>query len=422
METIFAQATALGKAGVAIIRISGPDAFAGCTRLTGTLPSPHRAAIRTIRDLEGRVLDTGLVISFPAGASFTGQEVVEFQLHGSVAVIRAALKSLEMLDNFRPAAPGEFTRRALENERLDLTQVEGLADLIEAETNLQLEQARAVMSGELSQRVQAWRQDLIDAAALLEATLDFADEDVPVDVMPDVLTFLGRVEADLRAQIAGAGAAERIRDGFEVAIMGPPNAGKSTLLNAIAQRKVALTSDIAGTTRDVLEVRVDLDGLPVTLLDTAGLRDTVDPLEAAGIDLARERSDAADLRVWLDMGSEAVPGNADIVLCAQDDDGVWCGISGRTGQGVRELLGDIRSRLVERVPPGRLAIRDRYRLGMEDATALLTEARSMISMNMETELVAEEVRRASDVLAEMIGVVGVEDLLESIFSRFCIGK
>lgn len=422
MDTIFAQATAPGKAGVAIIRISGPEAFHGCARLTGPLPPPRRAALRSIRDLSGAVLDSGLVLNFPGGASFTGEPVVELHLHGSVAVVRATLSALAGIPGFRAAEAGEFTRRALENERLDLTQVEGLADLIDAETDLQREQARRVLTGELSSRVQSWRRDLVEAAALIEATLDFSDEEVPVDVRPDVLAILERVERDLGVHSAGADAAERIRDGFEIAIMGPPNAGKSTLLNNIAKRQVALTSEIAGTTRDVIEVRIDLNGFPVTLLDTAGLRETLDPLEAAGIGMARARAREADLRIWLSLAAGDAPEEADIVLPARDDAGSLGGISGRTGAGVSDLLGRVHTVLAGRVPPDRLAVRERHRRGMLAAGSHLGESMKLIRLGQDGELVAEEIRRASEALAEMIGAVGVEDLLDEIFGRFCIGK
>ncbi len=422
MDTIFAQATAPGKAGVAIIRISGASAFEGCARLTGPMPAPRLASLRTIRDLAGEVLDTGLVLAFPEGASFTGEPVVEFQVHGSVAVVRSILSVLGQIPGFRAADAGEFTRRALENQRLDLTQVEGLADLVDAETDLQRRQAQAVMTGELSNRVQAWRRNLVDAASLLTATLDFADEDVPVDVMPDVQALLEAVADDLKVQLAGAVAAERIRDGFEVAIMGPPNAGKSTLMNAIARRQVALTSSLAGTTRDVLELRIDLQGIPVTLLDTAGLRETTDPLESAGIDLARSRAREADLRIWLSVDKSDVPPDVDLSYVAQDDEGRSSGISGKTGRGVPELLSQIHVILSSRISPDRLAIRDRHRRGMQAAATHLDEAFAMIRANSDIELVAEEVARSAGALAEMIGAVGVEDLLETIFSRFCIGK
>ena len=421
MDTIFAQATARGKSGVAVVRISGPDAFTGVAQLCA-LPEPRRAALRKISDGAGQVLDEGLVLTFPEGSSFTGEKVVELQLHGSVAIVQAVLRALDALPGFRPAEAGEFTRRALENQRLDLVQVEGLADLIEAETEAQRLQAQAVLSGALSEKIAAWRKDLIEAGALLEVTLDFADEEVPVDVTPDVIKRIQSVLRSLDDEIAGFSAAERVRDGFEVAIMGPPNAGKSTLLNAIARRPVALTSEIAGTTRDVLEMRIDLDGLPVTLLDTAGIRETADMLENAGIEMARSRARQADLRVWLDLDGSSAPEDADIIVRAQDDEGTFGGISGKTGFGVTPLLDQIGGILASRVPQSRLAIRERHRSAMIRATEILQMTLHDVSNGAQAELTAEQLREAAGCLAEIVGGIDIEDLLGEIFGRFCIGK
>ena len=332
------------------------------------------------------------------------------------------MRALDALPGFRPAEAGEFTRRALENQRLDLVQVEGLADLIEAETEAQRLQAQAVLSGALSEKIAAWRKDLIEAGALLEVTLDFADEEVPVDVTPDVIKRIQSVLRSLDDEIAGFSAAERVRDGFEVAIMGPPNAGKSTLLNAIARRPVALTSEIAGTTRDVLEMRIDLDGLPVTLLDTAGIRETADMLENAGIEMARSRARQADLRVWLDLDGSSAPEDADIIVRAQDDEGTFGGISGKTGFGVTPLLDQIGGILASRVPQSRLAIRERHRSAMIRATEILQMTLHDVSNGAQAELTAEQLREAAGCLAEIVGGIDIEDLLGEIFGRFCIGK
>ncbi len=422
MDTIFAQATAPGKAGVAIVRISGPDAFRGAARLCGALPEARRAGLCQISDLDGTRLDRALVIAFPDGMSFTGEPVVEFHLHGSLAVVNAVLRTLERLEGFRPAEAGEFTRRALDNQKLDLIQVEALADLIDAETELQRQQAESVMSGALSKKVQVWRAGLVEAAALLEATLDFSDEDVPGDLLPRICERIQTVEEELAVESASFGAAERVRDGFEVAILGPPNAGKSTLLNAIARRSVALTSEIAGTTRDVLELRVDLEGLPVTFLDTAGIRETDDPLESAGIEVAMSRSAAADLRIWLAADGDEGPETCDLQVIAKDDDGSRGGVSGVTGQGVQKLLAELATRLRGRIPRNRHLIRERHRAAVRRAECHLAQAGALLGGGDHIELAALEVRNASAALAEIIGAIDVEDLLEEIFSSFCIGK
>jgi len=308
MDTIYAVATARGKAGLATIRISGPRAHHACFVLAGDLPQARYAALRRLTGADGVFLDQALVLVFAGPASFTGEDVVELHLHGSIATTNAVLAALSDIDGLRAALPGEFTRRALENDCLDLAQVEGLSDLIEAETEAQRRQALRVLSGALGAKAEGWRTDLIRAASLLEATIDFADEEVPVDVTPEVSDLLGGVLAELKAESKGALVSERIRDGFEVAIVGPPNVGKSTLLNALAGREAAITSEVAGTTRDVIEVRMDLAGLPVTFLDTAGLRETKDAVEAIGVARALDRAVSADLRVVLTDGSTTFSG------------------------------------------------------------------------------------------------------------------
>ncbi|MCK4712193.1 MAG: tRNA uridine-5-carboxymethylaminomethyl(34) synthesis GTPase MnmE, partial [Marinosulfonomonas sp.] len=269
MDTIYALATALGKSGVAVIRLSGPLAFSAAKTLAGSLPEPRVAGLRSLCDADGVLLDQALVLTFAQGHSFTGEDVAELHLHGGPATIKAVLQTLGDIDGLRLADPGEFTRRALENGCLDLAQIEGLSDLLEAETEAQRKQALRVFSGALGDKAEGWRTDLIRAAALLEATIDFADEDVPVDVTPEVSMLLDSVMTALAKEAAGVQITERIRDGFEVAIVGAPNVGKSSLLNRLAGRDAAITSEIAGTTRDVIEVRMDLNGLPVTILDTA---------------------------------------------------------------------------------------------------------------------------------------------------------
>lgn len=426
MDTIHALASARGRAGVAVIRISGPQARDVAGALAGDLPEPRRAAVRRLRH-GGEVLDEALVLCFAAGASFTGEDVVELQIHGSVAVASAILRALTEAGS-RTAEPGEFTRRALENGRLDLTQVEGLADLIDAETEIQRRQALRVLEGAVGRRAEGWRRDLVRAAALIEATIDFSDEDVPVDVVPEVRSLLEGVAAALSGEIAGYDVAERIRDGFEVAIVGRPNAGKSTLLNALAGREAAITSSQAGTTRDVIEVRMDLRGLPVTLLDTAGLRDAADEVEGIGVQRGLARARAADLRVFLLDGDEIpmiVPAPQDLLVWGKADLRRPAGglaVSGLSGEGLSELVEEIGRRLEGRVSGAALITRARHREAVERGARHLADALAGMSTGLGVELVAADLRSAVRALESLVGRVDVEHLLDDIFASFCIGK
>ena len=423
MDTIYAQATARGRAGVSIVRLSGPGAWGAVEALTPTLPAPRVAALRTLR-WQGVDLDQALVLLFPHGASFTGEAVAELHLHGSLAVVAAVLRALSAIPGLRLAEPGEFSRRALENGCLDLAQIEGLGDLIDAETEAQRRQALRVLSGAVGRRAEGWRAALIRASALLEATIDFADEDVPFDVMPEVGVLLDGVLADLQREADGARAAERVRDGYEVAIVGLPNAGKSTLLNALAGREAAITSEVAGTTRDVIEVRMDLGGLAVTLLDTAGLRDTDDPVESIGVARALERAQAADLRVFLrdinGLPDGLPPVGDDIVVQVKADDGG--GVSGKTGAGLADLVARITDILTKRAAGAATITRERHRLAVLSAIGSMESARVEIVTGERAELVAEQLRAAIRALDSLVGRVDVEQVLGEIFSSFCIGK
>ena len=425
MDTIFALATAPGRAGIAVVRISGVKALRVAEILCGGLSISGRS-LRRLRDAAGDVLDEALVLTFPEGASFTGEAVVELHLHGSPAVVRAVQNTLLATGLCRPAEPGEFTRRALENGRLDLARVEGLADLLAAETEVQRKQAMRLLAGELGAVAERWRTALIRARALIEATIDFADEDVPVDVGPEVQALVVEVAAEMRGLVAGTGISERIRDGFEVAIIGAPNVGKSTLLNRLAGRQAAITSEFAGTTRDVIEVRMELRGLAVTLLDTAGLRETDDVVERIGIAFAEERARAADLRVRLVLTGEGLgqrPVGDEIVLIAKDDLGAAGGISGLTGAGVDNLVADISARLETLAAGAGLATRERHRLAMLASLAYLDRVVELLNGDVQQgEEIAEELRLATRAVDELVGRVGVEDVLGAIFASFCIGK
>jgi tRNA modification GTPase len=429
MDTIFALATAQGKAGVAIVRVSGDLAFQSVEKLTGRPLASGRPSLRNIYESTGGLIDQALILAFDKGASFTGEQSVEFQLHGSPAIVAAVTRQLSDLDGFRVAEPGEFTRRALLNGQLDLAQVEGLADLIEAETEAQRIQAIRVFDGRLGELTSSWRSRLIRAAALLEATIDFADEEVPVDVTPEVSDLLNSVNDELTSEAEGSKVAERIRNGFEVAIVGPPNVGKSTLLNRLAGREAALTSTIAGTTRDIIEVRLDLNGLPVTVLDTAGIRDTEDEIEALGVDLATRRAEGADLRVFLsETGADDWPVkqmDGDIQITAKADLGAssGLGVSGLTGDGVSELINQITIELGRRASGGSNLIRERHRIAIRECLAALSIARNRLSEdNSNSEIIAEDIRMSVRALDPLIGSVGVENILDEVFSSFCLGK
>ena len=428
MDTIFALATAPGRAGVAIVRVSGPDIEALCNVLgLGTVP-PRKPVLRSLA-IDGEVIDNALILRFERGSSFTGEEVLELHLHGSIAIRDAALGALARVPGCRMADPGEFTRRALENGRMDLTEVEGLAALIDAETEAQRKQAQRVLSGALREKAEAWRQALVEALAYLEVTIDFADEEVPVDVTPDVLTRLDGVLEDLSAEVDGSRIAERVRDGFEVAIVGAPNAGKSTLLNAIAGRSLAITSDVPGTTRDVIEAHMVLEGLPVTFLDTAGLRETEDTVEGLGVERTLARAADADLRVFLRSAGDT-PYRVDV---GPDDIEIWGkadlnpaaspSVSGTTGAGLDDLLSRVSRVLADRAARVGVAIDVRHRNAIGVAHKALTEARAgMVEGTAESEIVAEHIRTALDQLDHLVGRVGVEDILDVVFSRFCLGK
>ena len=428
METIVALASAQGKAGVSLIRMSGPHAFVCAEDMIGSVPKPWNAKLCDILGPDGEFIDQSIVIGFKSPKSFTGEDVVEFHVHGSTVIVSKILKIIVKNVNVRLAEPGEFTRRALENGKMDLAQVEGLADLIDAETEAQRKQAQRILSGELGQRAEMWRSKLVRASALLEATLDFADEDVPLDVTPEVRSLLSQTKEDLFKEAEGVTTAERMRTGFEVAIVGAPNVGKSTLLNSLAGRDAAITSDIAGTTRDVIEVRMDLSGLPVTFLDTAGLRETNNEIEKIGIDRALSRAKSADIIVLLaedgTIPAEVKLGTDDIVLQSKCDlQPGLNGVSGLTGEGVDELERKIKTILSQRIVSDSVATRERHRVALLAACEYLEQGVIVLREGPDHyELVAEELRSAINALDSLIGRVDVEMVLDEIFSSFCLGK
>jgi tRNA modification GTPase len=427
MDTIFARASAAGKAGVAVIRISGTLAHAAAERLAGSLPR-HGRGLRLLRGAAGEPLDQALCLTFAPAQSFTGEAVAELQTHGSPAVVAAVLRELGAIPGLRLAEPGEFTRRAMENGRLDLDQVEGLADLIEAETEAQRRQALRTFAGALGARARQWREALVRVAALIAAGIDFADEEIPPGLDFRIGDDLASLRAELAAELHGIGAAERIREGFDVAILGAPNAGKSTLLNRLVGREAAITSDRPGTTRDVIEVRIDLGGLPVTLLDTAGLRTTDDPVERIGVERAIARAAAADLRIWL-VGPGESPGDpflpGDLVLRAKADitPGAGPGVSGATGEGVADLIAAMTATLRDRAASAGIATRERHARAIRQALSHLDAAVAALpELGRHPEIVAEEANGAIRAIDSIVGRVDVDDILAEVFARFCIGK
>lgn len=424
-ETIHALATAPGRAGVAVVRVSGPRAFEIVERLTRRpTPTERRPILRKLYAVDGGVLDEVLLLLFDRGRSFTGEEVAELHAHGSRAVVAAILREIDTLGLSRLAGPGEFTRRALANDRLDVLQVQGLGQLIEAETERQRISALRLVDGELGAVVRDWRQDLLEAAAYIEAALDFAEEDVPEDIEPPVMARLDRVTRGIERQLAGASSARRIRDGFVVAIVGRPNAGKSSLINAISKSDAAIVSEIPGTTRDVVEVRLDMDGLLVRLMDTAGLRETSDPIEQLGVERARSRARQADMRVLIrsdDTSGEEEGISTDLVVRSKVDLCGGIGVSSQSGEGIEELARQIGMALREKVQDDALVSDLDQEAILRRALELIAEARMRLRGN-EADLAAENLRLAMTELSRIIGEVDVEDILEHIFRSFCIGK
>ena len=441
-STIFALSSGRPPAAIAVVRISGPQARFALETVIGQVPVARTAALVRIRDpASGEPIDEGLALWFPGPHSETGEDVAELQLHGGRAVIAGVLAALGRLDGLRPAEAGEFTRRAFENGRLDLTAVEGLADLVYAETQAQRRQAFGQLKGLLGDRAESWRQRLIEALALVEARIDFSDEaDVPADLVRPALAIAEALAGEVRAALAGADRGERLREGLVVAIAGAPNVGKSTLLNRIARREAAIVSPLAGTTRDVIEVHLDLDGYPVTLLDTAGIRPTEDPIEQEGVRRATKRAGAADLVLWLtdftrpmadqplaDNPTWLVRNKIDLVDSVREQSAGKFqrafSLSATMGTGLDQLLGALAEFARDYFAMGEPALvtRERHRRALLETSAALERARAEGPEGRE-DIIAEELRLAARTLGRLTGRVDVEDILDAIFRDFCIGK
>lgn len=450
-DTIYALASGSGRAGVAVVRISGVGAGGALDALsTKARPEARRAAlVRLHHPTTAETLDDALALWFPGPASFTGEDVAELHVHGGPAVVEGVLSALGALEGLRLAEPGEFTRRAFENGKLDLTQVEGLADLIEAETDAQRRQALRQAEGELGRLYDGWREALIKASAHFEAELDFSDEELPEDLHLAVVDAVRDLYAAIEAHLRDGRRGERLRDGVRLAIVGPPNAGKSSLMNALARREAAIVSDIAGTTRDVVEVHLNLGGYPLLVADTAGLRDSADAIEQEGVRRARAWAEAADLKlVVFDATALASEGDLDQAMAGLLDDTALVAlnkadrvegtlptqigahpalaISVKTGLGLDAMLEALGRRVTERcrVPQdGPAPTRARHTQALERTARALERFLARDNpAHLGAELEAEDLRIAARELGRITGRVDVEDLLDVIFSEFCIGK
>lgn len=435
METIYALATPRGKSGVAVIRISGPAAGSALERLSGLAPGPARMAeIRRLYDpVGGSEIDQALVLTFCAPASFTGEDVVELQVHGGLAVVDSLLAGLAMIDELRPAEAGEFTRRAVENGKMDLTEAEGIADLIDAETLAQQSQALRQMEGGFGRVCNGLRDRLLRALAYVEAEIDFSEEEIPDDLLGSIVPVLTGVSGEIET-LLGDRQGERVRDGLRVAVLGEPNVGKSSLVNWLAGSDAVIVSDIAGTTRDVVDVRLNIAGVPVTVSDTAGLRDTDDLIEREGVRRARLRAEEADCRIWMVKSGESFAEDLDLrsgdlrVVNKIDQGGRVAdgalGVSVKTGAGLdafqTALEESVRNLVDGMEAPG--ITRARHRRELEGCLSALRAALALAEKGEDIALVAEEIRRSVRHVGRVTGEVDVEELLDVVFRDFCIGK
>jgi len=447
-QTIFALSSGRPPSAIAVVRVSGPQAGAALRALTGKTPAPRVATRALLHDVGQRPIDDAVVLWFPGPASATGEDVAEFHVHGGRAVLAGLFAALSGFDNVRPAEPGEFTRRGFENGKLDLTEAEGLDDLIHADTDRQRRQALRQLKGVLGDKARDWRAEIIEASALIEAGIDFPDEgDVPTELIAPALARIKKLLAEIQDVLAAQGRSERLRDGLVVAIAGPPNVGKSTLINQLARREVAIVSPHAGTTRDIIEVQLDLDGYPVTLIDTAGIRESDDPVEQEGVRRARARAGEADLVLWLTDASNARiahEGTTPLWLVRNkiDLDGAGtasvdrrgqpldhrgrplaeCRISASRGDGIPELIAGLVAFVRDYFgsTEGGLISRVRQRKLLQETADSLRRSISVVGEG--EELAAEDLRVAAHSLGRLLGRVDVEDILDVVFREFCIGK
>jgi len=432
-DTIYALSSGGLPSGVAVIRLSGPATSTVIGTLTGSLPRPREMSLRSIIDPEGGFLDRGLIAYFPAPQSFTGEDCGEFHIHGGRAVVSAVLEALSRQAGMRAAEAGEFTRRAFLEGKLDLTRAEGLADLMQAESEAERRLALATSSGVLDRLYAGWRNRLLQARALIEADLDFSDEsDVPGSVADRVWPDIAALAEDIRDHMAGYKSAEMVREGFRLVILGAPNTGKSSLLNALAGREAAIVTDIPGTTRDIVQVTLDLGGYRVLLSDTAGLRDSEDAVERIGVVRAQESAKDADLLLLLSDGAipwPSVPAHVPAIrvrtkidLHPPADSDYDIGVSALRGDGLKQLIDLLKSRAIAAMDTGDRVVptRTRHVNLLGECVAALDRAGRVRSD--QSELAAEDLRQAADALGRITGAIDVEDVLGSIFSTFCVGK